>query len=65
MTAHTRLVLAATVGLAAAALGRPLLAAAAVLVGDSGRVRAAAVAVAAVAIRAPTTRRARMQGRLL
>src|SRR6185437_8975144 len=40
VTAHTRLVLAATVGLAAAALGRPLLAAAAVLVGDSGRVRA-------------------------
>jgi competence protein ComEC len=47
---HTRLVLAATAGLAAAALGRPLLAAAAVLVGDSGRVRAAAVAVAAVAL---------------
>jgi competence protein ComEC len=47
---HTRLVLAATAGLAAAALGRPLLAAAAMLVGDSGRVRAAAVAVAAVAL---------------
>jgi competence protein ComEC len=47
---HTRLVLAATVGLAAAALGRPLLAAGAVLAGDSGRVRAAAVAVAAVAL---------------
>lgn len=50
MRPHTRLVLAATVGLAAAALGRPLLAAAAVLAGDSGRVRAAAVAVAAVAL---------------
>jgi competence protein ComEC len=47
---HTRLVLAATAGLAAAALGRPLLAAVAVLAGDSGRVRAAAVAVAAVAL---------------
>jgi competence protein ComEC len=47
---HTRLVLAATVGLAAAALGRPLLAVAGVLVGDSGRVRAAAVGVAAVAL---------------
>ncbi len=50
MRPHTRLVLAATVGLAAAALGRPLLAAAAVLAGDSGRVRAAAAAVAAVAL---------------
>jgi competence protein ComEC len=47
---HTRLVLAATIGLAAAALGRPLLAVAAVLAGDSGRVRAAALAVAAVAL---------------
>lgn len=50
MRPHTRLVLAATVGLAAAALGRPLLAAAALLAGDSGRVRAAAVAVAGVAL---------------
>jgi competence protein ComEC len=47
---QTRLVLAATIGFAAAALGRPLLAAAALLVGDSGRVRAAAVALAAVAL---------------
>jgi len=47
---QTRLVLAATVGLAAAALGRPLLAVAAVLAGDAGRLRAAAVAVAAVAL---------------
>jgi competence protein ComEC len=47
---HTRLVLAATIGLAAAGLGRPLLAAAAVLVGDSGRIRAAAAGVAALAL---------------
>jgi competence protein ComEC len=47
---HTRLVLAATIGLAAAGLGRPLLAAGAVIVGDSGRARAGAAAVAAVTL---------------
>jgi hypothetical protein len=65
VTAHTRLVLAATVGLAAAALGRPLLAAAAVLVGDSGRVRAAAVAVAAVALLLGSARVAALDRRTL
>jgi competence protein ComEC len=62
---HTRLVLAATVGLAAAALGRPLLAAAAVLAGDSGRVRAAAVAVAAVALLLGSGRVAALDRRVL
>src|SRR6185437_16050202 len=65
VTAHTRLVLAATVGLAAAALGRPLLAAAAVLVGDSGRVRAAAIAVAAVALLLGSARVAALDRRTL
>jgi competence protein ComEC len=65
VTAHTRLVLAATVGLAAAALGRPLLAAAAVLVGDSGRVRAAAVAVAAVGLLLGSVRVAALDRRAL
>lgn len=50
MTGSTRLVVAATVGLAAAALGRPFLAAAAVLVGDSARMRFAAAGVAAAAL---------------
>src|SRR5207237_2265793 len=65
VTAHTRLVLAATVGLAAAALGRPLLAAGAVLVGDSGRVRAAAVAVTAVALLLGSARVAALDRRTL
>ena len=65
MTAHTRLVLAATVGMAAAALGRPLLAAAAVLVGDSGRLRAAALAVAAVALLLGSARVAALDRRAL
>jgi hypothetical protein len=50
VTGSTRLVVAATVGLAAAALGRPFLAAGAVLVGDSPRMRLAAAAVAAAAL---------------
>jgi competence protein ComEC len=62
---HTRLVLAATVGLAAAALGRPLLAGAAVLAGDTGRVRAAALAVAAVALLLGSGRVAALDRRLL
>jgi competence protein ComEC len=50
VTGHTRLVIAATIGLAAAALGRPLLVLAAVLVGDSGRLRVAAACVGAAAL---------------
>jgi len=65
VTAHTRLVLAATIGLAAAALGRPVLAAAALFVGDSGRVRAAAVAVAAVALLLGSARVAALDRRTL
>jgi competence protein ComEC len=43
-------VVAATIGLAAAALGRPFLAAGAVLAGDSARMRLAAAGVAAAAL---------------
>jgi competence protein ComEC len=50
VTGHTRLVIAATIGLAAAALDRPLLALAAAAVGGPARVRAAALAVAAGAV---------------
>jgi competence protein ComEC len=65
VSTHTRLVLAATIGLAAAALGRPLLAAAALLVSSSGRVRAAAIAVAAVALLLGTARVAALDRRAL
>jgi len=65
VTAHTRLVLAATIGLAAAALGRPLLGVAAMLVGDSARVRAAAIAVAALALLLGSARVAALDRRVL
>ncbi len=65
MTGSTRLVVAATLGLAAAALGRPFLAAGAVLVGDSPRMRLAAAAVAAVALLAGSARVAALDRRSL
>ena len=50
MTGHTRLVMAATIGLAVAALGRPFLVLAALLVGDSTRLRVAAGGIAVAAL---------------
>jgi len=65
VTGHTRLVLAADCGLAAAALGRPLLALAAAGVGGSARVRAAALVVAAAAVVAGGARVAALDRRVL
>jgi competence protein ComEC len=65
VTGHTRLVLAAVCGLAAAALGRPLLALAAAGVGGSARVRAAALVVAAGAVVAGGARVAALDRRVL
>ena len=65
MTSSTRLAVAATIGLAAAALGRPLLAVAAVLVGDSARLRAAAAGVAAAALLLGSARVAALDRRTL
>jgi len=65
VTGSTRLVLAATVGLAAAALGRPLLALAAVLLGDSARLRIVAAAVAAAALVIGSARVAALDRRTL
>jgi competence protein ComEC len=50
VTGHTRLVMAATIGLAVAALGRPFLVVAALLVGDSARLRVAAGGIAVAAL---------------
>jgi competence protein ComEC len=50
VTGHTRLVMAATIGLAVAALGRPFLVLAALLVGDSTRLRVAAGGIAVAAL---------------
>jgi competence protein ComEC len=50
VTGHTRLVMAATIGLAVAALGRPFLVVAALLVGDSARLRVAAAGIAVAAL---------------
>jgi competence protein ComEC len=50
VTGHTRLVMAATIGLAVAALGRPFLVLAALLVGDSARLRVAAGGIAVAAL---------------
>jgi site-specific DNA recombinase len=50
VTGHTRLVMAATIGLAVAALGRPFLVLAAILVGDSTRLRVAAGGIAVAAL---------------
>jgi competence protein ComEC len=65
VTGHTRLVIAAVVGLAAAALGRPLLALAAGGVGGPARVRAAALVVAAVAVVGGGARVAALDRRVL
>ncbi|HEY2787797.1 MAG TPA: ComEC/Rec2 family competence protein, partial [Gaiellales bacterium] len=65
MTGSTRLALAATIGLAAAALGRPLLALAAVFLGDSGRMRAAAVGLGAAALLLGSARVAALDRRTL
>jgi competence protein ComEC len=65
VTGHTRLVVAAVVGLAAAALGRPLLALAAAGVGGPARVRAGALLVAAAAVLAGGARVAALDRRVL
>jgi competence protein ComEC len=65
VTGHTRLVIAAVVGLVAAALGRPLLALAAAGVGGSPRVRAAALVVAAAALVVGGLRLAALDRRVL
>ncbi len=65
MTGQTRLVIAAVCGLAAAALGRPLLALGAAGVGGSARLRAGALLVAAAAVLAGGARVAALDRRVL
>jgi competence protein ComEC len=65
VTGHTRLVIAATIGLAVAALGRPFLVLAALLVGDSTRLRVAAGGIAVAALVFGSARVAALERRTL